>query len=62
MSPSKIPALYACLERVQQRAVRQVSGLTSTSYEDRLLELDLPSLEERRHQADMCMVHSAKVT
>ncbi len=47
----------ACLEKVQQRAGRQVSGLTSTSYEDRLLELGLPSLEERRHQADMCMVH-----
>ena len=47
----------ACLEKVQQRAVRQVSGLASTSYEDRLLELNLPSLEERRHQADMCMVH-----
>ncbi len=46
-----------CIEKVQQRAVRQVSGLTSTSYEDRLLELGLPSLEDRRHQADMCMVH-----
>ncbi len=47
----------ACLEKVQQRAVRQVSWLTSTSYEDRLLELGLPSLEERRHRAGMCMVH-----
>lgn len=46
-----------CLERVQQRAVRQVSGLTSQAYEDRLLELGLLTLEERRHQADMSMVH-----
>jgi hypothetical protein len=47
----------SCLEKVQQRAVRQVSGLTATTYEGKLLELDLPTLEERRHQADMCMVH-----
>jgi len=47
----------ACLEKVQQRAVKQISGLTSTDYEERLAELGLPTLEERRHQADMCMVH-----
>ena len=45
------------VQKVQQRAVRQVSGLTSTTYEGKLLELDLPTLEERRHQADMCTVH-----
>ena len=48
--------------KVQQRAVRQGSGLTSTvyeDYEDRLRELSLPTLEERRRQgqADMKMVH-----
>jgi hypothetical protein len=42
---------------VQKRAVRQVSGLTSTTYEDKLLELGLPTLEERRQEADMCNVH-----
>jgi hypothetical protein len=47
----------SCLEKVQQRAVRQVSGLSSATYEEKLLELGLPTLEERRHQADMCMVH-----
>ena len=47
----------SCLEKVQQRAVKQVSGLTATTYEGKLLELDLPTLEERRHQADKCMVH-----
>ncbi len=47
----------SCLEKVQQQVVRQVSGLTSTTYEGKLLELDLPTLEERRHQADMRMIH-----
>jgi ribonuclease P/MRP protein subunit RPP40 len=30
-----------------------VSGLKGASYEEKLLELGLPTLEERRHQADM---------
>jgi hypothetical protein len=47
----------ACLEKVQQRAVRMVSGLKSDDYSERLSELGLPTLEERRHQADMAMVH-----
>ena len=47
----------ACLEKLQQRAVKQVAGLKSKEYEDRLVELGMPTLEERRHQADMCMVH-----
>jgi hypothetical protein len=34
-----------------------VSGLKSNSYEERLRELDMPTLSERRHQADMVMVH-----
>ncbi len=37
--------------------MRQVSDLTSTTYEGKLLGLGLPTLEERRHHADMCMVH-----
>lgn len=47
----------ACLEKIQQRAVKMVSGLNGTTYEDRLAELGLTTLEERRWQADMHMVH-----
>ena len=45
------------LENVQRRAVRMVSGLKSANYEDRLKELDITTLEERRHQADMLYVY-----
>ena len=45
------------LEKVQERAVRMVSGLTSHTYADRLKELDLPSLEARRVQFDMVQVY-----
>ena len=45
------------LENVQRKAVSMVSGLVSRAYEDRLKELGLQTLSERRHQADMCMVH-----
>jgi hypothetical protein len=41
------------LEKVQKRAVAMVSGLRSREYEDRLKELGMTTLEERRHQADM---------
>ena len=37
--------------------MRMVSGLKSDDYSERLSELGLPTLEERRHQADMAMVH-----
>jgi hypothetical protein len=46
-----------CLEKMQQRVVKQVSGLICVTNEDILQELGLPTLEERRHQADMCMEH-----
>jgi hypothetical protein len=46
-----------CLERVQKRAVKMVSGLRETEYSLRLKELGLATLEERRHRADMQMVH-----
>jgi len=45
------------LERVQERAVKMVSGLRTHTYEDRLKELEMTTLEERRHQADMAMVY-----
>ena len=45
------------LEKVQQRAIKMISGLRASEYEDRLKELGLTTLEERRHQADMAMVY-----
>jgi len=42
----------AVLEKIQQRAVAMISGLKGT-YEEKLKELDITTLEERRHQADM---------
>ena len=41
------------LEKVQQRAVKMVSGLSSNTYEERLLEIGLQSLEDRRKRLDM---------
>ena len=41
------------LEKVQQKAVKMVSGLQGKTYEERLKELKMETLEERRHQADM---------
>ena len=46
-----------CLERVQKRAVAIVSGLAARDYEERLLELGMTTLEERRHQTDMAQVY-----
>lgn len=45
------------LEKVQKRAIRMVSGLRADSYEGRLSELGLTTLEERRHQADMVQTY-----
>ena len=41
------------LEKVQKRAVKMVSGLRTTTYEERLIELNLPSLSARRELFDM---------
>ena len=46
------------LEKVQERVVKMVSGLKSNTYEGRLKELEMDTLEERRHQADMCMIRN----
>jgi hypothetical protein len=46
-----------CLEKVQKRAVSMVSGLEGHDYEDRLKELGLDTLEERRLQIDMTQVY-----
>jgi hypothetical protein len=45
------------LEKVQRRAVSMVSGLSGTSYEEKLEELGMLTLKERRHQADMVQVY-----
>jgi hypothetical protein len=47
----------ACLEKVQERAIRAVSGLKSATYQARLRELNLQSLEDRRLEADMVLTH-----
>ncbi len=44
------------LEKVQIRAVKMVTGLEGQTYEERLAELGMFSLAERRHQADMIQV------
>ena len=41
------------LESIQKRALNMVVGLNSTSYEDKLKEICLPSLQERRVRGDM---------
>ena len=44
------------LEKVQKRAIAMVAGLSGRTYEERLAELGMVTLEERRHQADMAQV------
>ena len=44
------------LESVQKRAVRMVSGLVARTYEDRLREVGLTTLVERRERGDMIEV------
>ena len=44
------------LEKVQKRATRMVPELAGLSYEDRLRELGLTTLEERRRRGDLIEV------
>ena len=44
------------LERVQRHATRMVPELRYLSYGERLKELDLPTLEQRRERGDMITV------
>jgi hypothetical protein len=52
----------AVLEKIQQRALAMVSGLKGHSYEERLRELGLTTLEERRHQTDMLQTFRKDLT
>ena len=45
------------LEKDQKRAVKAVSGLRSQTYEERLVELRLPRLSERRREMDMVQTY-----
>ena len=42
-----------CLEKVQMRAVKMVSNIGGGSYNERLVKLNLTTLEERRWRGDM---------
>ncbi len=46
-----------CLEKVQRRAVGMIASLKSRDYSERLKELGLTTMEERRHQPDMVQVY-----
>ena len=45
------------IENVQRRATKQVPGLSSLSYEERLKLLKLPTLAYRRTRGDMIQVY-----
>ena len=45
------------LEKIQLRAVKMIGGLRGVTYEERLAELGLQSLEDRRAEADMVMTY-----
>ena len=45
------------LEKVQMRATKLVDGFANMSYEERLRELDLPTLVYRRARGDMIEVY-----
>jgi hypothetical protein len=47
----------ATIERVQQKAVGMISGLKGKTYEEKLKELGLPTLEKRRYRADLLQLY-----
>ena len=42
-----------CLEKVQKRMVRMLTGVSGSDYEDKLEKIGLTTLEERRSRGDM---------
>jgi len=42
-----------CLEKVQRRAINMISGLKARTYEEKLAELGITTLEERRVPMDL---------
>ena len=42
-----------CIENVQRRAINMVSGMGQLGYEERLRELKLTTLKQRREELDM---------
>jgi hypothetical protein len=46
---------FTLLETLE-RTVGMVSGLHGVTYDEKLVELDITTLKERRHQADMLQV------
>ena len=44
------------LEKVQKRAISMTSGLSGSTYKEKLREVGLTSLEERRKREDMIQV------
>lgn len=45
------------LENVQKKAVRMISGLVGKTYEERLAEIGLPTLVDRRREYDMVQTY-----
>lgn len=45
------------LEKVQERAVKMIGGLKGSSYSEKLKELGLQSLQERRDEADLLLAY-----
>ncbi len=45
------------LEKVQEKAIKMISGLKGSTYKEKCAELGLKTLEERRGGQDMALVH-----
>jgi hypothetical protein len=59
-SPVWLPedvASCVLLENVQRRIMKRISGMSCLSYEERLDALKLHSLQQRRGQLDLLLIH-----